>query len=480
MVEDVNPRELLGFRLIGYSIGDFGISLVNILFGTFVFQFYVYTINLSSILVSIGISMQLIIGAFFSIIFGVIVDNKTPGKLGKRRPFLLLALPLWVLANILIWFPPWHAPQADSFFWPTAIYLWFMMILQAISGTLIFNVYLSMLPEQSQTQKNRKAVASNRAIFSIIASILALLLPLIVQSILADPENVKWWQPSGELILLYIPMIGMTFAIFGLIAIIFTFFSVDEKFHNNTSINEKNKISIVSTIQQIAVPIKDKKFRNFLVVRFLHSISGITLGILVFPFLVIVLKFKESEFFIYIIVSIFSKFTWYFIWREILTKRSLTTRYFICIGLATIASLLELLFLLEFLSFELKIFIFILSIGTILGSMYAFPLFAIPIGATLVHEASYKEEKLNTSISISKLSGAYYGSLTFITSIGQALSSIILGFILSGPNENNPIVITFLISSMGIFYLISLLFLKNIKLNEELSEIPTLNNELSQ
>jgi len=78
MVEDASPRELLGFRLIGYSIGDFGISLVNILFGTFAFQFYVYTINLNSILVSIGISMQLIIGAFFSIIFGVIVDNKTP------------------------------------------------------------------------------------------------------------------------------------------------------------------------------------------------------------------------------------------------------------------------------------------------------------------------------------------------------------------------------------------------------------------
>ena len=175
MVEDASPRELLGFRLIGYSIGDFGISLVNILFGTFVFQFYVYTINLNSILVSIGISMQLIIGAFFSIIFGVIVDNKTPGKLGKRRPFLLFALPLWVLANILIWFPPWYAPQADSFFWPTAIYFWSMTILQAISGTLIFNVYLSMLPEQSQTQKNRKVVASNRANYCFNISIIVTL-----------------------------------------------------------------------------------------------------------------------------------------------------------------------------------------------------------------------------------------------------------------------------------------------------------------
>ena len=466
MVEDASPRELLGFRLIGYSIGDFGLSLVNILFGTFVFQFYVYTINLNSILVSIGISIQLIIGAFFSIIFGVIVDNKTPGKLGKRRPFLLFALPLWVLANILIWFPPWYAPQADSFFWPTALFFWFIIVIKAISGTLMFNVYLSMLPEQSQTQKNRKSVASIRALFSIVASVLALLLPLIVQSVLPDPQNVKWWQPSGELILLYMPIIGIIFAILGLVTIIFTFFSVDETFHNNASINEKDKTPIVSSFRQILVPTKDKKFRNFLASVFFNSVSGKTLGILVIPFLAIVLKFRESEFFIYVIVSIFSKVSWYLIWRKILSKRNLTTRYFICIGFAVIASFLELLFLLEFLVFELKIFIFVLSIGTILGSMYSIPLFSIPIGATLVHEAAHKTEKTNTSMAISKLSGAYYGSLNFIASLGQMFSSLILGFILSGANEKNPIIITLSLSSMGIFYMMSFLFIKRIKLNE--------------
>ncbi len=469
MVEAAKPRELLGFRLFGYSIGDFGLSLVNILFGTFIFQFYVYTINLNSILVSVGISMQLIIGAIFSILFGVIVDNKKPGKYGKRRPFLLLALPLWVLANVLIWLPPWYAPQTDSFFWPTALFFWFMIVIKAISGTLIFNVYLAMLPEQSQTQKNRKKVASNRAMFSIIASILALLLPLIVQSVLPDPQNVKWWQPSGELILLYIPIIGVLFAILGSITILFTYFSVNEKFHISSSINDKNKTSFGSSFRQILVPIKDKKFSNFLAVRFFNSISGNTLGILVFPFLAIVLKFRESEFFIYVIVSIFSKISWYLIWRKILTKRSLTTKFSICIGFAVIASFLELLFLLEFLVFELKIFIFVLSIGTILGSMYSIPLFSIPIGATLVHEAAHKIEKTNTSMAISKLSGAYYGALTFVASLGQTFSSLILGFILSGANEKNPIIITLSLSSMGIFYMMSLLFIKRIKLNEKLS-----------
>ena len=83
------PRELHGKRLIGYALGNFGLILSNLLVGIFVFQFYVYTINLDSILTSVGISLQFIISAFSSILFGILADNKKPGKLGKRRPFLL-------------------------------------------------------------------------------------------------------------------------------------------------------------------------------------------------------------------------------------------------------------------------------------------------------------------------------------------------------------------------------------------------------
>jgi hypothetical protein len=52
---------------------------------------------------------------------------------------------------------------------------------------------------------------------------------------------------------------------------------------------------------------------------------------------------------------------------------------------------------------------------------------------------------------------------------GQSLSTIIVGFILTGPNQENPIIITITLASMGIFYTISLLFLKTI----ELKKIPT-------
>ena len=63
MIEKSNPRELHGNKLFGYSIGHFGYFLTRILISVFAFQFYVYTINLDSILASIGVALNSVINA---------------------------------------------------------------------------------------------------------------------------------------------------------------------------------------------------------------------------------------------------------------------------------------------------------------------------------------------------------------------------------------------------------------------------------
>ena len=210
--------------------------------GVFAFQYYVYTINLNSLLVSIGLTIQLVIAALFSVLWGVIIDNKKPGKFGKRRPYLFYGLPIWVVTSILLWLPPWYCPENNSMFWPTAIYFWAIITIKAIAGTSVIIAHASMFPEQSQTEENRQKIASTGTIFLIIASIVGLLVPIAVQSILADPENVKWWESSGKTLLFYIPIIGTGFAIFALFCIVITFFSVDESFHKATSEAEIEKV----------------------------------------------------------------------------------------------------------------------------------------------------------------------------------------------------------------------------------------------
>jgi Na+/melibiose symporter-like transporter len=428
----------------------------------------VYTINLDSILVSVGLSVNVIISAFCSIIFGVIVDNKKPGKLGKRRPFLLIGLPFWVLTNILIWLPPWKCPQTNSMFLPTALFFWIMTVIRSIFGTLILNVYISILPEQSQTLKNRELVASIRVIFMIIASVISLFLPLLVQSLLDDPQNVKWWDPSGEVILTFIPVIGFIFAIFGLVSILLVFFSVDESFHEVDPNSEKIKFSIGNTFRHMTLPAKDKKFRLLIITDFIMSF-GFFMGYLIFPFQTYILNFRQAQFFIYVLISIFGKLGWYVIWKLIIRRKTdtqgLLNSYIICLLLGGLATFLNLFYFIS-ISFEIKVFLYIVIFSTILGTDYALPLFTIPISASIIHKAASKIDPDNIDKSISNISGIYYGFSAFMVSFGSAVASLIAGFVLSGPNQSNPTIILTLFAIRGIFFTFPLIFLKRLKLND--------------
>ncbi|TFG22530.1 MAG: hypothetical protein EU529_10135 [Promethearchaeota archaeon] len=475
----IAPRELHGKRLLGYIIGGFGFSLTNMLSGVFVFQYYVYTINLNSLLVSIGLAIQLIIAALCSILWGVIIDNKKPGKFGKRRPYLFYGLPIWVVTSILLWLPPWYCPKNNSMFWPTAIYFWIIIIINPIAGTSVIMAHASMFPEQSQTEENRQKIASSGTILLIIASILGLLVPLVVQSLLPDPENIKWWDSSGKIVLFYIPLIGTTFAIFALFCVVITFFSVDESFHKATLEAEVEKVSISMIFHQMIIPAKDKKFRKFMAVGLFNGVSGRLVGLIIIPFLIFVLKFRGTDYFIYVFVSFTCKFGWYYFWKKISERQALIKAFSLCIAFSVITSFLELFFLIEILSFEFKIALFIISYGTVLGSMYAFGLFNGPVYSALVYEAAAKiePETENLDEAVSSISGAYTGLLTFMASVGPAIASLLLGFILMGSNQENSEILTICLASTGIFYLIALLYLRQIKLDKSISEIKTISIE---
>ena len=339
-------RELHGKRLIGYSLGELGITLPNLFTGIFIFQYYVYTINLNALLVSVGVTVQLILGAIIGIIFGVIIDNKKPTRFGKRRPFLLIGLPVWFITTILVWFPP-LCPPDNSYYFPTAFFFWGISIVRAIFRALLYNVYTSMLPEQSQTLKNREKVASLRSAFSIVASILALLLPIIVQSLLNDPTTVKWWETSGRILLFYIPFIAIIFSIFGLVTVIIVYISVDESFHNRNSNLIYEKTKIVDAFMRMAIPIKDKNFVKLMISGFFIGVSGKIVGLLVFPFQTYLMGFQSSQFYIYVLISTFGKFGWFFIWKQILKKNHILNSYVICIMLAGLTSFLDVFFFIK-------------------------------------------------------------------------------------------------------------------------------------
>lgn len=466
MTSTISLRELKGKRLFGYTIGNFGITLLNAFTGSFAFQFYVYTINLDPLLASLGQSFNIFISAFFSIIFGVMMDNKKPGKFGKRRPFLIYALPFWVVTSIIIWFPPWRSPASNTLYLPTALYFWSVTVIRALSGTLLFNTYLSMLPEQSQTLENRHKIASLRTIYMILSSVISLFLPLYVQSLVPDPQNVKWFDPSGGIILFSIPLIGIILTSVGTVAVLVIYFSVDESFHLNNSNSYKKKASLKETFKQMLDPARDYKYRNLTLVGFFLGISGSIFGYLIFPFQTYLLEFQQSEFLIYVIISISGKLGWHVIWRAVIKKKSIVYSYSLSIVVAAIVCFSDLFFLLSNIPYALKILLYVTSFGTILGTNYAIPLFGIPLRASLIHEAAIKKNTSNLDETLSNITGSYYGFSMFIGTLGGAFSSIIVGLILTGANQRNPIIITLVFASQGIFYLVGLLFLRRINIEK--------------
>ena len=466
MESSPTPRELHGIKLFGYSIGFFGVMLSNMLGGVFVLQYYAYTINLNSFWVSIGQFIQLFMGGISSIIFGVIIDNKKPNKYGKRRPFLLYGLPIWFISCILIWYPPFYIGQYDkSNELLLTFYLTFFLVLKNISGTSILVAHASMFPEQTQTLKNRNKVATINSILIILSSIIGLLMPLIVQSLVDNPLEVAWWQPSSLPILTFIPIIGIAFAIAGVVTVLITFITIDESFHSDLLEEDFIKKSIKETFLQMKDPIKDKKYRKFMTTGFFNQFSGKIIGVAVFPFITYVLLFEDTQFFIYIIISITCKFGWFAVWKVIGSRfQNLVRIYSWTLIIAVIASALELLFLFQIPNFSLKVALFAVSYGTILGSMYVFNLFGPPISAALVDEAADNRGGPDRLQVIAEISGSYSGAISFTTTIGAAIASIFVGVFLFGDNKTNSIILTICFATTGIFYFLALLSMRQIKL----------------
>ncbi len=467
-------RELHGARLYGYSMGYFGIMLMMMLTGSYSYNFYVYTVRLDSIFVSIGSTIYMVTMAFSSIIFGVILDNTKPKKLGKRRPYILIGLPFWLIAMILVYLPPWIPPESLAMsstvlYWPTAIWYWGVNIIRAIFGSLLMIAFSSVLPEISQTLTNRKKVATLSVNLQIFSSIVSTAFPNIIQSLIEDSTNTGYWTNSGKFIMNIMPTVSMIFGIPVLICILIAFFSIDESFHLTGADFEKRKIK--DTFKNLFIPAKDKEYMKFMSAGVITQMSSYVISFTIIPFIAFVLGRNlsptqiSSFYIIYIIISISMKFVWFFIWKMITRKQgNLLKTYKLNVIFIALGAFFELIFLIN-LIVPLRLIFFVLSFGTVIGSMYATMLVSSPLLNEMIDRAAEMHIINNTHVSMNKdeavtrLSGAYNGLMMFSASMLGALTSAIFGIIFRGENSRNPVILTIGLMSMGLFQIVALVFL---------------------
>ncbi|MFX1324919.1 MAG: MFS transporter [Promethearchaeota archaeon] len=476
-------RELKRGKFIGYSLGNFGIMLLLMVTDSYSFNLYVYTIRIDSFLVSIGTTINMLISAFTGIIFGVVLDNTKPRKIGKRRPYILIGLPIWLISAILVYKPPWMPPQAEAIvstviYLPTAIWFWMMSLLKGIFGSLMMIALSSVLPEISQTLDNRKKIAFLASILRVIGSIFSIAVPNILQSLLEDPTNTGYWTNSGMFVRKIMPPISIVFGIISAILILISFFSIDESFHSKSPILERR--SLKRTFKYLFIPVKDKEYLKIMFAGVTSQVSQFALIFTIIPFIAFVLgkglapSLIGDLYIVYIIISISTKFLWLLIWWLIMRKKGkLLKTYKLNVGVIIIAAMFELFFLTD-MHVVLRMILFIASFGTVLGSMYATSMFSSPIMNELVDRAAelHITRSGNDSIvkdqAVTRLSGAYMGLFMFSSSIVAAITSSMYGIIFRGDNSRDPIILTLGVASMGILYMISYIFLRwfKVKLRE--------------
>lgn len=458
-----NKRTLQGIKLWGYSSGVLGHILPSVLITAYLSIFFTYTVGLDPFLVGIGSALGSLTNGLCGPIFGYLSDKKKVTKLGKRRVFLLYGLPIFFLSTYLVWFSPLCSTM-DEWNFKVAAFFWFFQIAFFLGFALIRGPYLAMLPEQSQDEKNRLKISSIQGVFSILGSIIGILLPMFVQSLLDNPAiNGKFHDtPNGQILLRLLPNISLIFAIIGVLFTLFAFYSVDESFLKKTQVEIIKKTNLKDTLKDILVPFRDPDFRLFLISIFLMN-AGLRIIVRnLAPYFEFVMFFEGNSFIYFALALIPFAGVGFVFWTKKAKTKGL--RYAFVVSNKTITIFLFTTFSLLFIdNYSLRTILALIITGLTIASMVPGYILHFPITSKFSDNAPAHIVKEGS------VSGKYFGALLLIYNLANALGDFLVGLLLSGssggiPNSENRIFIGLLLPMSAVLYLISVVVFRKSKM----------------
>ncbi len=194
-----------------YGSGDLGFSLTSTIIGAY------FAIFLTDV---VGIAPRIAAAAIFigrtwdyvnDPIFGHLTD-RTRTRWGRRRPFLLFGAIPFALVFVLMWYrPPFQSDVA------LAIYYAFIFVLYDAAATLVYMPYFALTPELTSDYDERTSLTSIRAFFSIIGSLIAFTIPLMIVGGFS-PEHAP-----------QVLRMGIIFAVISALPLLIVFFGTRER-----------------------------------------------------------------------------------------------------------------------------------------------------------------------------------------------------------------------------------------------------------
>jgi glycoside/pentoside/hexuronide:cation symporter, GPH family len=158
-------------QLLGYALPALPVAALSLPFYVMIPEFYTADVGVPIATVGFVLLLVRILDALTDPLAGALADWTRP-KFGRRRSWVLVSAPLVALAAWFIMRPPSGAGAGYLLLWATAL---------SLAWTAISVPYQAWGAELSRSYEGRTRVAAFRESFTVTGTLIALLLPAVVQ-----------------------------------------------------------------------------------------------------------------------------------------------------------------------------------------------------------------------------------------------------------------------------------------------------------
>ena len=167
-----------------YALTMFGLSIAGYMYTTYGTYFYTEQIGLTMSSIALANIIYAVWDAFNDPIAGYLSD-RTRTRWGRRKPWLLVSVPVFVAASILFFSPPAALGTGVGL----AVYFTFFLMLTETGNTISTVNYHSLLPELYRDEKQRNQANSLRQAMQLVGMIIGVSLVPMITSRMGYPNT---------------------------------------------------------------------------------------------------------------------------------------------------------------------------------------------------------------------------------------------------------------------------------------------------